>query len=125
VTATCTDNAGKVATKQSATFQFEATNPTVGSVALPQPDVAASPTGSWYTTPVIAGVTPRSNSFSGIAACSSSTYNGPDSKTATVIGTCTDNAGKTSPAVTSTPFHYEASSPTVSTSVPSADHNGW
>ncbi|HTX30567.1 MAG TPA: hypothetical protein VMD09_04235 [Solirubrobacteraceae bacterium] len=118
VSGTCTDNAGKSTTATSAPFQYEGSSPSVSVALSRSPDY-----GNWYTSPV--GATLTDSSFSGIASCSSTTYSGPDSTSATVSGTCTDNAGKSTTA-TSTPLEYEASSPSVS-AAPSRppDHNGW
>ncbi len=62
------------------------------------------------------------SSFSGIASCTSTTYAGPSTTTATVSGTCTDNAGKTV-TVTSAPFHYDATSPTLNVAATPGDES--
>ena len=54
----------------------------------------------WYTRPVAIDFD-GSDSTSGLAACTSLTYRGPDSGAATVYGTCTDQAGNIS-----APFAY-------------------
>ncbi len=64
----------------------------------------------WYNHPV--GVRWKgTDALSGIASCSSSTYRGPDSPTATVTGGCTDRAGN--PTVRSTHIAYDATAPTL------------
>src|SRR5262249_15181415 len=66
-----------------------------------------------------------SDATSGIASCTSSTYNGPDSGSASVSGTCTDVAGNTS-APSSFALKYDATAPTVTPSpARPADANGW
>ncbi len=118
VTGSCTDNAGKTASAASAPFRYDASGPIV-SVA---PSRGADSNG-WYTRPVTATVT--GNSVSGIASCTGGTYSGPDATSATVSGTCTDNAGKTASA-TSPAFKYEASTPTITVGLSrSADSGGW
>jgi hypothetical protein len=62
---------------------------------------------------------------SGVASCSSAaTYTGPDSGTASVSGTCTDNAGNTGSG--SIQFPYDATAPTVEGKADRApDAKGW
>ena len=65
----------------------------------------------WYNRPVRYEFSGDDGS-SGVASCSSSvTYSGPDSATASVSGSCTDNAGNTRTA--SFPLRYDATPPTV------------
>ena len=52
----------------------------------------------------------------------STTYAGPSTTAATVSGTCTDNAGKTV-TVTSAPFHYDATSPTLNVAATPGDES--
>jgi hypothetical protein len=54
----------------------------------------------WYTRPVAIDFA-GTDATSGLAGCTSLTYRGPDSATASVHGTCTDNAGNLS-----APFAY-------------------
>src|SRR5581483_10180472 len=79
--------------------------------------------GGWYSHPVtvaFAGTDPTS----GIAGCTSATYSGPDSGSASVAGSCRDNAGNV--GTTTTTIRYDATPPAV-TATPSrkADANGW
>jgi hypothetical protein len=76
--------------------------------------------GGWYNHPV-AGATSAS-SFSGIASCTSTTYAGPATTSATVAATCLDNAGK-SVTVTSAPFSYDATPPTLTAAADPGDQN--
>jgi hypothetical protein len=64
----------------------------------------------WYTKPV-SFTFDGTDATSGIAACSSITYSGPDSKSASVTGTCTDKAGNVGHAVSR--FSYDSTPPTV------------
>jgi len=92
-------------------------------VELSRPTATATPSrpadfNGWYNHPL--GVAFQGSSFSGIASCSpAATYAGPANGAAAVSGTCTDNAGK-SVTVTSAPFAYDATPPTV-TVAPSRD----
>jgi hypothetical protein len=118
VSGSCIDNAGKTASATTSSFQYEASSPVVSAGLSRAPDF-----NGWYTHPVTAAMS--GGSYSGIASCTPGTYSGPDTSTATVAGSCTDNAGKTTSA-TSAAFQYEALGPTVSVA-PSraADSNGW
>jgi hypothetical protein len=85
------------------------------NIELSSPTATASPTrppdsGGWYNHPVTVAF--HGSSFSGIRSCTTSTYAGPASPSARVSGSCTDNAGKTA-AVTSAPFAYDATRPSV------------
>jgi hypothetical protein len=118
VSGSCTDNAGKIASATSASFRYEASSPFVSVAPSRPPD-----SNGWYTRPVSAHV--NAISFSGIASCAPSTYSGPNSSSATVSGSCTDNAGKSASA-TSAPFAYEGSGPAVSVALARPpDSNGW
>jgi hypothetical protein len=87
------------------------------------PDRAPNGNG-WYNAPVTVSFT-GTDATSGIASCTSTTYNGPDSGTASVSGTCTDVAGNTS-APSSFGLKYDATPPTVTPSpARTADANGW
>ena len=61
---------------------------------------------------------------SGVAGCTSTTYGGPDSGSADVSGTCTDNAGNTGRG--SVTIKYDATAPTVEVKPERGpDANGW
>jgi hypothetical protein len=55
----------------------------------------AADAGGWYNHDVLLTFK-GADQTSGIAACTSTTYGGPDNSAASVSGTCTDNAGNTS-----------------------------
>jgi hypothetical protein len=71
----------------------------------------------WWNHPV-AFVFQGSDPISEIAACSSTTYSGPDSAAAEVTGTCRDVAGNTSTGTFA--IKYDATPPTVSALRPAA-----
>jgi hypothetical protein len=78
----------------------------------------------WYTQPVTVTFT-GTDAVSGIAACTpASTYSGPDTKNASVPGTCTNGAGLTTSAAAT--FKYDSSAPVVTPSVSGTQGtNGW
>jgi hypothetical protein len=65
----------------------------------------------WYTRPVTFAFA-GSDATSGIASCSSVTYAGPDSGYASVVGTCTDQAGNVS-APSGVNFRYDTAAPAL------------
>lgn len=79
----------------------------------------------WYNRPVGVAFS-GSDQTSGVAACTSTTYSGPDSGAASLAGTCTDNAGNAS-----APFgyglKYDATAPVISGAAPDhpANASGW
>lgn len=64
----------------------------------------------WYNHPVSATWT-ATDATSGLASCSSLTYAGPDSSSATLAGSCTDNAGNSASA--SSALNYDATAPVL------------
>jgi hypothetical protein len=114
---TLTDNSitGKVVT-----IKRDATPPTAAAITAQRgPDA-----NGWYNHAIGVTVT-GSDDTSGVASCTSVTYSGPDSGTASVAGTCTDNAGNVSAAKTLS-FQYDATPPGVSPApARAADANGW
>jgi hypothetical protein len=71
----------------------------------------AADSDGWYNHPVAAAFSGQ-DAVSGIAACSSGTYSGGDSASASLSGTCTDVAGNTSAAV-AVALKYDATAPAV------------
>jgi hypothetical protein len=90
----------------------------VTASASRQPD-----SNGWYNHPL--SIAFQGSSFSspnGSASCTPETsYAGPNAISATVSGTCSDNAGKTV-TVTST-FHYDATAPSLSVTATSGDES--
>jgi hypothetical protein len=79
----------------------------------------------WYTRPV--GVTfSGSDRTSGIAACTNTTYGGPDSVAASLQGRCTDRAGNVSAPV-GYGLKYDATAPILTGATPERPPNagGW
>jgi hypothetical protein len=102
-------------------LQIDKTPPRVtGGRAARPPDRSG-----WYRAPVPVGFL-GADGTSGVRACSTKTYAGPDSAAARVTGTCTDIAGNTS-APLAFPLRYDATPPVVRHGSPSRkpDHGRW
>jgi hypothetical protein len=97
------------------TIKVELSSPTATVAPSRPPD-----SGGWYNHPVIGA--PSATAFSGIASCTSTSYAGPDTATATLSATCVDNAGK-SVTVVSAPFAYDVTPPSLSVAASPADHS--
>ncbi len=95
-------------------IHVEITSPTASGAPTRPPD-----SNGWYNHPVTIAF--GGSSFSGIASCTTANYAGPDTLTATVAGSCTDNAGKTV-AATSAPFAYDATRPALAVGHNTGDH---
>jgi hypothetical protein len=116
----CSATDGTVTTSKSWQFKIDTVAPTVTSATVDRP----ADSNGWYNHPVAITFV-GSDATSGIASCTSVTYSGPDSSSATVGGVCKDNAGNTSSAAAFA-VKYDATAPTV-TATPSRapDDNGW
>jgi hypothetical protein len=94
-------------TKKTAVIRLDVTGPTItGTAPTRPPDY-----DGWWNHPVAFSFQ-GSDPTSGIAACSNTTYSGPDSAVAQVTGTCRDVAGNTS--TRSFSVEYDATAPTLS-----------
>jgi hypothetical protein len=107
VSGTCRDQAGNVGGGGSFPLKFDATAPTVTGAA---PDRGPD-NGGWYTRPVSVAFS-GSDAVSGVEGCSTVTYGGPDSATATVTGTCRDRAGNIG-AAGSFGLRFDANAPSL------------
>jgi len=119
VTGTCVDLAGNQGT---ATFplQYDATAPSVVASPTRAPDV-----NGWYNRPLSVAFS-GNDAVSGLDTCSAaSTYTGPDSRTGSVTGTCSDKAGNV--GFGSLGLEYDATAPRAVGGVPSRppDARGW
>jgi hypothetical protein len=118
VTGTCTDNAGNVSAPASYALKYDATAPSVSASASRGPD-----SNGWYNHPVSVAFS-GTDATSGIDSCTSAGYNGPDTPSTSVTGTCTDKAGNS--ASGSFSLQYDASGPSVTvTAGRPPDANGW
>lgn len=111
-TGTCMDVTGNSASNLQSGINIDLSAPSAVSGA---PTTSPNGTG-WYTAPVTVKFN-GTDATSGIASCTSASYSGPDSAAATVSGSCTDQAGNTSPALASASFRYDATAPMLAPSV--------
>src|ERR671922_183161 len=115
VIGTCRDTAGNVGTAALA-LKYDATAPSTAATPSRQPNG-----NGWYNAPlsVSFGAT---DSTAGVESCDpAKTYNGPDSATTTLSGTCRDKAGNSSAAALA--VKYDATIPQA-TATPSRQPNG-
>jgi hypothetical protein len=116
----CDATDGQATVQFSLQFRIDGDPPVVTSGT---PDRAPD-AGGWYRAPVTVSFT-GNDTTSGIASCTSATYSGPDSGTASVAGTCRDNAGNVS-APASFGLRYDTTAPTVTATLARPpDANGW
>jgi hypothetical protein len=104
---TCTDSAGNVSTPFPYGLKYDETSPLVLSATPERSPNAAG----WFNRPVrfdLAGT----DATAGIADCPAVTYGGADSATASVTGTCRDQAGNS--ANRTFGLKYDATAPQVS-----------
>jgi hypothetical protein len=73
-----------------------------------------SAANGWFNKPVTLSFS-GSDATSGIASCTTASYDGPDSSNASVSGTCRDKAGNVSDASTY-PLKYDATAPGIAAS---------
>jgi hypothetical protein len=102
----CADMAGNVATG-GVSFPYDSTPPAVTVSPGRQPDH-----NGWYNHPVSLTVS-GADATSGLASCAgNTTYAGPADASASVFGSCTDNAGNSGLGGRS--FKYDANRPSAS-----------
>ena len=121
VPGTCTDNAGNTSGPFAFPLKYDATKP---SVTAARPARGADANG-WYNRPVAIAFS-GTDQTSGVATCTSTSYGGPDSGTASVSGSCTDQAGNTSSS-SGFGLKYDATGPEVREARPDRppDFAGW
>ncbi len=88
-------------------LQVDMTPPVVTAATPSRPPDA----NGWYRSPFQVAFS-GTDATSGLAGCTSATYGGPDSASATVTGTCTDKAGNVSTAGAFA-LRYDATAPTI------------
>jgi hypothetical protein len=98
---------------QQYTIHVETSSPIVSAAPTRPPDH-----NGWYNHAVAIAL--GGTSISGIGSCTTPTYAGPDTPSATASGSCTDNAGKTVGA-TSPSFAYDATPPSLDITANSGD----
>jgi len=117
---TCRDKAGNVSAPFPYGLKYDETNPSVTGAAPERPANASG----WFNQPVAFDVQ-GTDTTSGIASCSSTTYSGPDSASASFGGTCTDRAGNS--AARDFGLKYDGTAPTATgaQAARDPDTNGW
>jgi hypothetical protein len=119
---TCTDKAGNISAATGFGFKYDDTAPSVSGSASRVPDH-----NGWYNQAL--GISwSGSDATSGIdpASCTSLSYTGPDSATASASGTCSDKAGNVSASASFGPFKYDDTAPSVTAAAARGpDNNGW
>ena len=117
---TCSATSDGGETVVSKTFKLDKTAPTVTAAPARAPDA-----NGWYNHALSVSFS-GSDPMSGLASCvAPKTYAGPDTASASVGGTCSDNAGNVGAA--SLGLKYDATAPQVtgSSAGRTADSNGW
>ena len=120
VTGVCRDRAGN-SSSRAFPLKYDATRPTVTSAQAAR----GADVDGWYNRPVSVAFS-GADQLSGVDTCTTPTYAGPDSATASAPGTCTDKAGNVS-APLGYALKYDGTGPTVTGGQPArpADANGW
>ena len=117
----CTDRAGNPSGQVGFGLKYDGTEP----VEIAGHPARAADANGWYNHPVSIAFDARDD-LSGVDKCTTTTYGGPDSPTASVTGTCTDKAGNaTSPE--GHPLKYDATGPEVTGAQAERppDHGDW
>jgi hypothetical protein len=92
-------------TIKSVTIKLDKTPPSAAPVPSRLPDA-----NGWYNRPLAVSFS-GADATSGLQSCSSAHYGGPDNGTASVLGSCVDNAGNGT--ATSFAFKYDATAPSL------------
>ena len=119
VSGSCTDNAGNVDHGKPA-LQIRRHSPPTATAAASR----AADTNGWYNHPLTVSFA-GSDTTAGLAGCSAPVGYSTDNGSASVSGSCTDNAGNV--GTTSLPLKYDATAPPAATAEPSRapNANGW
>ena len=120
VTGTCRDRAGNPSSR-AFPLKYDATAPTVTrGQAARLPDL-----NGWYRDPVSIAFT-GTDGLSGVNGCTTATFDGPDSATASATGTCTDVAGNVSGPLRYG-LKYDETAPAIAGAEPerAPNGNGW
>lgn len=120
VSATATDQAGNQATSSPLTIRLDRTAPTAQVAATTAPNALG-----WYRTDVTF-TTSGTDGLSGVASCTTPATLNDDATGHVATGTCTDNAGNTSPVASSAPVNRDTVKPTLTLAAASAPNAaGW
>jgi hypothetical protein len=115
----CRDVAGNVAGLHVA-VKYDSTPPTITTVSTDRP----ADSQGWWNHPVSVAFA-ATDATSGVGACDTITYSGPDAATKDVAGSCSDKAGNSSNSKMA--IKYDATPPTITSILPerAPDYNGW
>jgi hypothetical protein len=118
---TCTDKAGNQSAALSVAVKYDEAPP-VATGATPE---RAPNEAGWYNSPVSVAFS-GADQTSGVDACTTESYSGPDSASASVAGRCTDKAGNVSGSL-AFGLKYDATEPSVTGVAPERppDHGTW
>ena len=121
VTLECRASSAGGTSTDGLTIKIDSTAPSVTGAAPDRPPDARG----WFRAPFSVAFAGE-DALSGIEACATVTYAGPDRRRARVTGGCRDIAGNESGALTFR-FRYDATGPRVVRALPSRrpDHRGW
>lgn len=110
VNGSCTNQAGMTTNTAPLSVMIDKTAPTnvIGQAARP------ADSNGWYNHAVMVTFSGQ-DALSGIAGCTSTNYSGPDSSSASVAGSCTDNAGNSTNSSFS--LKYDATAPVLNPTV--------
>jgi hypothetical protein len=108
---TCTVQSADGVVSVTVQIKIDKTPPEVGRPSADRPPEATG----WYTRPVTFAFT-GNDATSGIEACTSVQYSGPDNETAGVAGTCRDQAGNVGRPLTFS-FKFDATAPAFARAV--------
>jgi hypothetical protein len=112
-------NADGLAATATTTVKIDKTPPQVTGANPSSPPQRQG----WHVAPVTFQFS-GSDALSGIAGCTTATYAGPDAKSAVVTGSCSDNAGLTTPGTAT--LKYDASGPAIAPQLSGTiGLNGW
>jgi hypothetical protein len=116
----CRDQAGNESTSRTVQFKYDDTAPTnLGGSTSRSPDA-----NGWYNHTLTVTFQGSSDATSPPTVCTQSDYSGPDSATASVSGSCRDQAGNESTSTT-VPFKYDDTLPILTPAARVPDANGW
>lgn len=129
ITGSCTDKAGNASGVQTSVmgYRYDATGPMITFTPARPPDA-----NGWYTAPITVTIrgTDATSGMALILDCtpvmgSNRTYSGPDNASASISGSCRDQAGNTTNS--SFPLQYDTTGPTSASlaAYGTLGDNGW
>lgn len=121
--AASTGTSGTESVVQSQSFKIDKTSPTATASAKVD---ANAYTGAWTNQSVVVHFTGQDGSGSGIASCTADvTVSSEGANQTSPSGTCTDNAGNVSNAVSFSPINIDTHAPNISVTAKKADNSAY